>query len=107
MDRPPHSDPPKKPRPIIAKLSFFKDKARIFRYVKNIDPNLKIGVADDFPKEIEDIRKELLPVLRKAKKQNKWAHFNVDRLIIDGQVYRGPETKELPFYANIMATDKT
>ena len=97
----------KKPRPIIAKLSFFKDKARIFRYVKNIDPNLKIGVADDFPKEIEDIRKELLPVLRKAKKQNKWAHFNVDRLIIDGQVYRGPETKELPFYANIMATDKT
>ena len=95
----------KKPRPIIAKLSFFKDKdGRIFRYVKNIDPNVKIGVANDFPKEIEDISKELLPVLRKAKKQNKWAHFNVDRLIIDGQVYRGPETKELPFYANIMAT---
>lgn len=85
-----------KPRPIIAKLSFFKDKARIFRHVKNIDPTLKISVADDFPKEIEDIKKQLLPVLKKAKKQNKRASFNVDRLIIDGHVYRGPETKELP-----------
>ena len=38
-----------KPRPIIANLSFFKDKGRIFQHVKNIDLNLKIGVADDFP----------------------------------------------------------
>ena len=93
-----------KPRPIIAKLSFFKDKAVIFRHAKNIDPNLKIGVADDFPKEIEDMRKELRHVLKKAKQQKKRASFNVDRLIIDGQVYRGIETKNLPFYANIMAT---
>ena len=93
-----------KPRPIIAKLSFFKDKGRIFKHVKNIDPNLKIGVADDFPKEIEDMRKELLPVLKKAKKQNKRATFNVDKLIIDGHIYRGLETKELPYYANIMVS---
>lgn len=93
-----------KPRPIIAKMSFFKDKGRIFQHVKNINPTLKIGVADDFPKEIEDMRKELLPVLKKAKKQNKRASFNVDKLIIDGHIYRGPETKELPFYANILST---
>ena len=93
-----------KPRPIIAKLSFFKDKGHIFQHVKNIDPNVKIGVADDFPKEIEDMRKKLFPVLKKAKQQNKRASFNVDKLIIDRHIYRGPETKELPFYANIMAT---
>ncbi|KAL9956101.1 hypothetical protein ACROYT_G037528 [Oculina patagonica] len=93
-----------KPRPIIAKMSFFKDKGRIFQHVKNINPALKIGVADDFPKEIEDMRKELLPVLKKAKKQNKRASFNVDKLIIDGHIYRGPETKKLPLYANILST---
>ena len=88
-----------KPRPIIAKLSFFKDKGRIFQHVKNIDPNLKIGVADDFPKEIEDMRKELFPVLKKAKQQNKRASFNVDKLIIDRHNYRGPETKTTFFSA--------
>jgi len=30
--------PTNRPRPIIAKLSFHKDKGRIFKHVKNIDP---------------------------------------------------------------------
>ena len=33
--------PTNRPRPIIAKLSFYKDKGRIFKHVKNIDPELK------------------------------------------------------------------
>ena len=93
---------PGKPRPIIAKLSFYKDKSRIFQYAKNIDRSTKIGVAEDYPKEIDNIRKELLPVLRKAKKENAQAAFNVDKLIINGQIYRGPETKSLPFYDRIL-----
>ena len=93
---------PGKPRPIIAKLSFYKDKSRIFQYAKNIDRSTKIGLAEDYPKEIDNIRKELLPVLRKAKKENAQAAFNVDKLIINGQIYRGPETKSLPFYARIL-----
>ena len=93
---------PGKPRPIIAKLSFYKDKSRIFQYAKNIDRSTKIGVAEDYPKEINNIRKELLPVLRKAKKENAQAAFNFDKLIINRQIYRGPETKSLPFYARIL-----
>ena len=56
----------KKPRLIIAKMSFYKDKSRIFKYVKNIYRSTKIGVADDFPKEIEKTRKTLFPVLKDA-----------------------------------------
>ena len=37
--------------------------------MKNIDPGLKIGVADDYPKEIDEMRKALLPVLKKAKRE--------------------------------------
>ena len=93
---------PGKPRPIIAKLSFYKDKFRIFQYAKNIDRSTKTGVAEDYPKEIDKMRKELLPVLRKAKKENAQAAFNVDKLIINGQIYRGPETISLPYYARIL-----
>ena len=45
-----------KPRPITAKLSFYKDKSRIFQYAKNIDRSTKIGIAEDYPKEIDNIR---------------------------------------------------
>ena len=53
------------------------------------------GVADDFPKEVDEIRKELYPVLKQAKREHKTAFFNVEKLIIDKAVYRGPETKKL------------
>ena len=41
-------------------------------------------------------------MLRKAKKENAQAAFDVDKLIINGQIYWGPETKSLPFYARIL-----
>lgn len=75
-----------KPRPIIAKLSFYKDKTSIFQHVKNINSELKIGVADDYPKEIDEMRKALLPVLKNAKKHKIPAAFNVDKLIVNGQI---------------------
>ena len=78
--------PTNRPRPIIAKLSFYKDKGHIFKHVKNIDPVLKIGVADDYPKEIDEMRKALLPVLKQAKGERASALFNV-----------GPETQNFPF----------
>ena len=33
--------PTNRPRPIIAKLTFYQDKGRIFKHVKNMDPGLK------------------------------------------------------------------
>ena len=57
-----------KPRPIIAKFSFFKDKS----YVLSKAPTLagtNFGVSPGFPKEIVDIRKSLLPHLRAARKR--------------------------------------
>ena len=96
--------PTNRPRPIIAKLSFYKDKGHIFKQVKNIDPALKIGVADDYPKEIDEMRKALLPVLKNAKRERASASFNVDRLVINSQIYRGPETQNFPFYAKVLSS---
>ena len=69
--RPNRDSTENKPSPIVAKLTFFKDKGRIFKHVKNINKDPKIGVADDYLKEVEQMRKALLPVLKKAKQEKK------------------------------------
>ena len=64
------------PRPIIAKGSFFKDKQQIKSHIKHLPRGKSFGVADDFPK-VDEIRKELYPVLKQAKRDHKTAFFNV------------------------------
>ena len=66
------------PRPIIAKVSFFKDKQQIKSCIKQLPRGKRFGVADDFPKEVDEIRKELYPVLKQAKRDHKTAFFNVE-----------------------------
>ena len=43
-----------KPRPIIAKFSFYKDKEYMWSFVKNLKGS-GIGIANDFPKQIDEI----------------------------------------------------
>ena len=90
-----------RPRPVIARFSHYQDKEFVRSFYKNLK-GTEIGISDDFPKEIEDIHKTLYLVLKKAKRDQKKAFFNFDKLIIDGQLYRGKETKNLPYYGNIM-----
>lgn len=59
------------PWPIIAKMSFYQDKEFINCHIKDIRKGAKYGVADDFPREVDEIRKDLQPVLRKAKSKQK------------------------------------
>ena len=90
------------PRPIIAKVSFYQDKEFVKSHIKNIRKGAKYGVADDFPPEVEEIRKELQPVLKRVRSDQKTAFFNVEKLLINGAVYRGPETKRFPIYGRLM-----
>ena len=62
----------------------------------------KIGISNDYPKEIEEIHTKLYPVLKKAKQEKQSAFFKVDKLIINGQVFKGTETENLPYYGSIM-----
>ena len=62
----------------------------------------RYGVADDFPNEVEEIRKALYPLLKKAKQDKKKAFFNNEKLVIDNAVYHGPESKKFPL-SSIMA----
>ena len=84
-----------RPRPVIAKFSFYQDKEFIWSFVRNLKGS-GIGMSNDFPKE------KLYSILKKAKQDRQSAYFKVDRLIINGQVYRGKETEDLLHYGAIM-----
>ena len=90
-----------KPRAIIVKFSFYQDKEYVWSFVRNLKES-GIGIANDFPREIDKIHGKLYPVLKSAKKAKQKAYIKVDKLIINGQVYRGEETKHLAHYGLIM-----
>ena len=92
-----------RPRPIIVKLTQFQDKEFIKSFIKNLPKGSCYGISDDFPKEVDDVRKKLYPILKAAKNEKKTAYFSVERLIINGTVYRGPETTNIPFYGRLMS----
>ena len=90
------------PRPIIVRLTDFQDKFFIKSYIKNLPRGTGFGISDDFPKEVDEVRKVLYPILKAAKRDKKTAYFNVEKLIINGALYRGEETSQFPFYGRLM-----
>ena len=85
------------PRPIIVRLTEFQDKFFIKSFIKkNLPRGTGFGISDDFPKEVDEVRKML------RKRQKKAAYFNVEKLIIDGALYRGEETSQFSFYGLLM-----
>ncbi|KAK3103102.1 hypothetical protein FSP39_016437 [Pinctada imbricata] len=87
---------PGKHRQIIAKFSSFKDKEA----VRKAAPRLKgkpYGLNEQFPKEIVERRKTLIPHLKAAKQQNKKAVLKVDKLFIDNRPFRPDASRERRF----------
>ena len=62
--------PNSKPRPIIVKLSSFHDKEFIKSFIKNLTKGRNLGIFDDFPKEVEQMRKKMYPVLKAGKQES-------------------------------------
>ena len=76
-----------KPRPIIAKFTFHKDKELILsnaRFLAGSD----FGISQDFPREIVQIRKELVKVLKQAKKDGHDAKLVYGKLYINSKRYQ-------------------
>ena len=87
-----------KPRPIIVNLSHFQDKEVIKSFINNLIKGCNLAIYNDFPKEVEEIRKKLHPVLKATKRETDVSYFKVEKLYIDGSLYHGPETKGFPLY---------
>ena len=77
-----------KTRPIIAKFCFFQERERVRKSAKNLE-GTQYSVSQQFPKEIQARRKELVPTLKKLKNEGQNAYLSVDKLYVDGALYRG------------------
>ena len=75
------------PRPIIAKVSFHKDKVRILSSARTL-AGTNYGISQDFPREIVEIRKGLVKVMKEAKKNGQDTKLVYDKLYINGKRYR-------------------
>ena len=74
------------PAPIVAKFSFFKQREEIRRAAVYLRGS-KAGVSEQFLPEINAIRKKYWPILKQAR-QRKRAKMVVDKLFIDGILYK-------------------
>ena len=78
-----------KPRPIVVKFLCCQDKEYV-RKSAYLLKGTRIGIVEQFPKEIAETRKRLYPIMKKAKQDGNTAKLVKDKLYINGQRYRGP-----------------
>lgn len=81
-----------KPRPIVAKFHSFQEKENI-RQQSFMLKNTRYGISEQYPKEIADKRRRLMPVMKRERENGNTVKLVVDRLYINGREYRGPETR--------------
>ncbi|XP_041369643.1 uncharacterized protein LOC121383617 [Gigantopelta aegis] len=76
------------PRPIVAKFYKFKDREMVRKAAPTKLKGKTFGVNEQFPKEINDRRKELYPYYKQAKRAGKRASLVYDKLYIDGTLFK-------------------
>ena len=76
-----------KPRPIIAKFNYHQDREFVRSNAKKLKGS-RIGISEQFPTAIEQVRKSLYPELKKAKAAGKKVRMVRDKLFINGVLYR-------------------
>ena len=76
-----------KHRPIVVKFLNFKDKEAIRQAAPSKLKNTNFGVNEQFPREIAERRKLLLPIMKEERRNNRRAKLVVDRLHTDNATY--------------------
>ena len=79
-----------KPRPLIAKFTFHRDKEFVLSKAKSLR-GTDFAIARDFPKEIVDKRRRLVPFLKDAKENGQVAKLLYNKIYINGQRFK-PQT---------------
>ena len=74
------------PRPIIAKLTFFKEKQKVFSQASKLK-GTGVSISEDYIKPIRESRSKLVPMLKSARAKGKRASLQYDKLVIEGEKY--------------------
>ncbi len=94
-----------KPRTIVARFNPRKGKDLVLRNTKNLDPKYKIN--EQFPPEIAERRKALLPLRREMKLKGHRVNISYDKLIVNGKQYYPPTATPGVTHADAKLDDDT
>lgn len=75
-----------KTRPIVAKFAYYPEREEVRSKARKLVRPL--GISQQFPREVMDERKRLIPIMIKARQDKKDAYIAVDKLFINGHQYR-------------------
>jgi len=74
-------------RPIVAKFAYYPDKERVRRESKELK-GTPFGISEQYPQEVMEARRRLVPIMKKARSEGKEAYLRIDKLYINKQVYK-------------------
>jgi hypothetical protein len=100
-----YTGPGNTPRPIIVNCHWFGDRMAIWKAKTNLQAST-VYISEDYPKEINDRRRILKPIMMKAKQEKHAAFLNVDKLFIDGKQYSVDNIYTIPaaLHPSVIAT---
>lgn len=85
----------KKPRPIIVKFSDFQTREKVRVAANHKRDELKqnhLGISIQWPQAVREKRRKLYPVMQRFQNEGKTVRMVGDKLYVNGQLYREPET---------------
>ena len=83
-------------RPIVARFVYRAELEHVLQNAYKLKGK-PYGISEQFPKEIEDKRKMLYPIMKQAKKDGKRVKLVRDKLFIDGQSYNPQKSSTQQF----------
>ena len=88
----------KQARPIITRFHYFGDRQRVYQSRKKLERS-NIYISEDFPPEVVAKRRQLIPILKAAKKLDRYSSqswISGDKLFINGKPYTVNTLSQLP-----------
>lgn len=73
-----------KPRPILVSFIWFKKVVEILANKKALS-NSNIAITEDFPQDVLETRKKLLPIMKGLRENNNHAYIKYDKLYVNGK----------------------
>lgn len=74
-------------RPVIIKLMKFNKKIEILKNSNNLK-GTEIWIDEDYPKEVQEERRQLIPIMKTAREQGQKAQLRYNKLIINNELYK-------------------
>ena len=79
------ADSQPRPRPIVARFTYFKQREIVRKKAHTALKNSSFSVFEHSPPDVEAKRRELYPLMRKARNRHQRVRLVVDHLYVDGE----------------------